>query len=320
MSGGCHFRAVVGVVVNREGLVVLILICRGRNLLQVKINGGMLGIVRKLSEEVRHVVSLELILTVRHAGTVHCVFGRSSDIVHDGVGLTADGSYGVGIGLGACLVFNREFFANMIGFLKPGDLSVIINEKSGFCCGVDLGVIKTGVELVGLDLLLRLELVGDRLEGEAELQVGVEHTALHVVDGHGVRGVGAVVVEPTQDVRVVSGCTCLLLCIVRCNRLAGEVDFAFCSFMRTAQVEDELAVDEYPQVVVSGESKHLICIIVILTAAADGERNLQLHADALVMHCLGAVACTIPVKRSKTCYFTVIVRVLGVNDFAVLFL
>ena len=85
---------------------------------------------------------------------------------------------------------------------------------------------------------------------------------------------------------------CLL--IISRHGFIMEVDRTGCCTVRAAEVEDELAVNEYPQVVVTGEVEGLGCAVFIDTVAATAsvqvEGNGQLHTKALVMRFMIAIS------------------------------
>ena len=146
-------------------------------------------------------------------------------------------------------------------------------------------LIEAGVDdILGSDLFVDPELVGDRVEGETELEVGFEHTALHIVDCHGMNVV-LVCVEAVRKAAV-SGRAADRLLVIRSYGLIVEVDRTFGSCMRTAEVKYQLAVNKYPQIVVTGESEFLICAVsvdtVVCSVSVQSEGNRKLHTEAEV--------------------------------------
>ena len=103
------------------------------------------------------------------------------------------------------------------------------------------------------------------MEGEAELQVGVEHTALHVVDGHLMRDVRVLVIEPRGEAAVSVYVLEYLLFVIRGSCHGSKVDVTGGHRVRAAEVEHELIIDKYPQIVVTGEIELLMSSISVQT-------------------------------------------------------
>ena len=153
--------------------------------------------------------------------------------------------------------------------------------------------IKTGIDdFLCSDLFVDPEHIGQCVEGEAKLEVGVEHTALHVVDGHGMNvvfvGIEAIrkacVSFNTADNRLLIG-----------NRygFGVKVDGAGGCGMRAAEVEHQLVINKYPQVVVTGEVEGLGSTVLVQTVCVQTKLDSQLHAEALVVSimvgCVGVI-------------------------------
>jgi len=86
-----------------------------------------------------------------------------------------------------------------------------------------------------------------------------------------------------------------------------EVDGACGPAVRAAEVEDELAVNKYPQIVVTGEVEGLRCAILVDTvsiiAAGQVEGDDQLHTKAKILRVIQVVLIgniTITVKREES--------------------
>ena len=143
------------------------------------------------------------------------------------------------------------------------------------------------------------------MEAEAKLQVRVEHTALGIINRHGIHMVGVEIISrcikntAKASVACVNADIIYAACVTRSCLHGVEVDGALCSAVRTTEVENKLIINEYPQVIVTGEVKGLSCAVLIQAVFIQRERNLQLHTKAEVVSIvIGGIGITVGASGS----------------------
>ena len=128
------------------------------------------------------------------------------------------------------------------------------------------------------------------MEAKVELEVGLAHAALHVIKSHCMESVG--VRFGLVAYYAVEACGFFLrrsrngFCPVRGSFKRLKVNGAGRSGMRAAEVENELTVDIYPEVVVTREVKGLrksVRCTVNRAVSVNGEGDFKLHTKAHIV-------------------------------------
>ena len=148
----------------------------------------------------------------------------------------------------------------------------------------------------GIDLFCDLEqvLLGE-VEGDAE--VGGVQTALHVKHG---QGVYRFFIARQRKCSVAVRCSVVIVCIQRTIKVpffGFKVDRAAHGVMDAAHIEHELAVNEYPAVVVAGKLEGNFALIsgCVCDDAALRHGKLQVHAlaehivQSVAVYCISAI-------------------------------